>query len=174
MLDIGARDGYFSQLLTEYFDEVTALDLEKPDFSFPRVTTVAGDATNLQFADDSFDCVFCAEVLEHIPDVAQACREIARVARHEILIGVPYKQDTRLGRTTCQSCGRKNPPWGHLNRFDERRLAKLFPGLSVEASSFVGSARSETNPLSTMLMDVAGNPWGPTTRTNLASTAAVN
>lgn len=160
VLDIGARDGYFSQLLTEYLDEVTALDLEKPDFSFPRVTTVAGDATNLQFADDSFDCVFCAEVLEHIPDVAQACREIARVARHEILIGVPYKQDTRLGRTTCQSCGRKNPPWGHLNRFDERRLAKLFPGLSVEASSFVGSARSETNPLSTMLMDVAGNPWG--------------
>jgi protein-L-isoaspartate O-methyltransferase len=42
VLDIGARDGYFSQLLTEYFDEVTALDLEKPDFSFQRVTTLAG------------------------------------------------------------------------------------------------------------------------------------
>ena len=160
VLDIGARDGHFSQILTEYFDEVTALDLERPDFSFQRVTTVAGDATRLQFSDNSFDCVFCAEVLEHIPNVVQACREIGRVARHEVIIGVPYKQDTRLGRTTCRSCGRKNPPWGHVNRFDERRLARLFPGLSIGASSFVGSVRSETNPVSTMLMDMAGNPWG--------------
>jgi len=160
VLDIGARDGHFSQLLTEYFDEVTALDLEKPDFSFPRVTTVAGDATNLQFADNSFDCVFCAEVLEHIPDVAQACREIARVARHEVLIGVPYKQDTRVGRTTCRSCGRKNPPWGHVNRFVENQLAMLFPTLTITASSFVGSVQSATNPISTLLMDTAGNPWG--------------
>jgi hypothetical protein len=98
--------------------------------------------------------------LEHIPNVVQACREIERVAGHEVIIGVPYKQDTRLGRTTCRSCGGKNPPWGHVNPFDERRLARLFPGLSIKASSFVGSVRSETNPVSTMLMDMAGNPWG--------------
>jgi SAM-dependent methyltransferase len=144
VLDIGARDGHFSQLLTEYFDEVTALDLEKPDFSLPRVTPVAGDATRLQFADNSFDCVFCAEVLEHIPDVAQACREIARVALHEVLVGVPYKQDTRLGRTTCQSCGCENPPWGHVNRFDEKRLIRLFAGLRLVSMSFVWSNREVT------------------------------
>lgn len=160
VLDIGARDGHFSRVLTEHFDEVTALDLEKPDFSIQRVTTLAGDVTNLQFADDSFDCVFCAEVLEHVPEVVQACREIARVARHEIVIGVPYKQDTRLGRTTCRSCGHKNPPWGHVNRFDEQRLAKLFHGLTIKAMSFVGLVRDATNPISTFLMDMAGNPWG--------------
>ena len=32
VLDIGARDGYFSIRLTDYFAEVTALDLEKPPF----------------------------------------------------------------------------------------------------------------------------------------------
>jgi SAM-dependent methyltransferase len=160
VLDIGARDGYFSKFLTEYFDSVTALDLEKPEFGYPGVVAVAGDVTQLQFADSSFDCVFCAEVLEHIPNVEQACREIARVARHEIVIGVPYRQDTRVGRTTCQKCGRRNPPWAHINTFDERRLIQLFPQLELTARSLVGTLKSATNPVSTMLMDLAGNPWG--------------
>lgn len=161
VLDIGARDGHFSRLLTEYFDEVTALDLHKPAFSFPGVVTVEGDATRLNFPDESFDCVFCAEVLEHIPDVQMACDEMIRVAKHEIIIGVPFKQDTRVGRTTCASCGKSNPPWGHVNSFTERRLLRLFSGLQVLSQSFVGSTREVTNPLSAFLMDLAGNPWGP-------------
>lgn len=160
VLEIGARDGYLTRPLAERFEQVTALDLEKPAFDLPRVTTVAGDATRLQFQDDSFDCVLCAEVLEHIPDVEQACRELVRVARHEIIVGVPYRQDTRLGRTTCSKCGKVNPPWGHVNRFDEARLAQLFPGLRIKEKSFVGSVNESTNFVSAMLMDFAGNPWG--------------
>lgn len=160
VLDIGARDGHFSRLLTEYFESVTALDLHKPSFEYSGVTNVAGDVTRLQFEDSSFDCVFCAEVLEHIPDLDRACREIARVARHEIVIGVPFKQDTRLGRTTCRECGKPNPPWGHVNSFDEARLSALFSGLSVKAKSFVGSSKSASNPIASLLMDLAGNPYG--------------
>lgn len=160
VLDIGARDGHFSRLLTKDFPSVTALDLERPAFEYPGVMTVAGDVTRLQFADDSFDCVFCAEVLEHIPTVKTACREIVRVARHEIIIGVPFKQDIRFERTTCQSCRKTNPPWGHVNSFDEDRLLRLFSGLRVVSKSFVGTANKRTNPISTVLMDLAGNPWG--------------
>ncbi|MDP2898363.1 MAG: class I SAM-dependent methyltransferase [bacterium] len=160
VLDIGARDGHFSRLLTERFAEVTALDLQRPRFEFPHVVTIAGDATHLDFADDSFDCVFCAEVLEHIPGLHSACREIVRVAKHEIIIGVPFRQDIRFGRTTCRSCGRTNPPWGHVNSFAEDRLSNLFSGLRVASKSFVGVTKEATNPLSTFLMDLAGNPWG--------------
>lgn len=160
ILDIGARDGFFSAILTKHFSEVTALDLEKPPFTIPGVTTVAGDATRLQFPDDSFDCVFCAEVLEHIPDAATACREIVRVARHEIIIGVPFRQDTRIGRTTCRGCGKTNPPWGHVNSFTEERLVALLAGARVKTRSFVGENREATNALSTWLLDLAGNPWG--------------
>jgi SAM-dependent methyltransferase len=160
VLDIGARDGYFSQLLTKFFEQVTALDLEKPSFRFAHVETVAGDVTNLQFPDGAFDCVFCAEVLEHIPDLPKACKEIARVAKHEIVIGVPFRQDTRYGRTTCSQCGKVNPPWGHLNSFDEGRLASLFSGLSPVSKTFVGTTKETTNSISAFLMDLAGNPWG--------------
>jgi len=160
VLEIGARDGHFSRLLTQYFTTVTALDLQKPPFEYPRVVPVAGDVTKLDFRDDSFDCVFCAEVLEHIPDVRKACSEIITVAKHEIVIGVPFKQDTRVGRTNCRACGNTNPPWGHVHSFDEDRILRLFSGLKVISKSFVGTNKRATNPISTLLMDMAGNPWG--------------
>jgi SAM-dependent methyltransferase len=160
VLDVGARDGYFSLLMAEHFARVVALDLHPPAIRHPGVTALAGDATALCFPDRSFDCVFCAEVLEHIPALERACREIARVARYEILIGTPFRQDIRLGRTTCRACGHTNPPWGHLRSFDELELRRLFPGFEVVAKSFVGSVREVTNPLSVLLMDLAGNPWG--------------
>jgi SAM-dependent methyltransferase len=160
VLDVGARDGHFSRLLTEYYEEVTSLDLQKPRFEIPRVKTVAGDVTDLQFPNESFDCVFCAEVLEHIPDLERACSEIIRVAKHHVVIGVPFKQDIRVGRTTCHSCRKIVPPWGHVNSFNETSLSQLFAGLDVTAKSFVGSSNAATNPISTFLMDLAGNPWG--------------
>jgi glycosyltransferase involved in cell wall biosynthesis len=162
VLDVGARDGNLSRLLTEHFASVTALDLEKPSIAHDRITCVEGDVTRLELASDSFDVVLCSEVLEHIPGkrLEQACRELIRVAKSHVVIGVPYRQDIRLGRATCQSCGRGNPPWGHVNVFDERRLTELFLPLRKAGVTFVGSSRSRTNALSSWLMDVAGNPWG--------------
>lgn len=160
ILDVGARDGHFSQLLTQYFESVTALDLTMPQFQFDRVLPVQGDVTNLQFPDEHFDVVFCAEVLEHIPALEKACSEISRVARHSIVIGVPYQQDTRMSRTTCSHCGKANPPWGHVNIFDERKIVSLFPDWHPDKTSFVGSTNERTSSLSTWLMDLAGNPHG--------------
>jgi SAM-dependent methyltransferase len=160
VLDIGARDGHFSQLLTNHFESVTAVDLTLPQFDFDRVRAVQGNVTMLQFPDNSFDVVFCTEVLEHVPALRKACSEIVRVARHAIVIGVPYRQDTRFGRTTCNHCGQKNPPWGHVNTFDEHKLSGLFPQYRVIRSSLVGSTNERTNPFSTWLMNLAGNPWG--------------
>jgi len=161
-LDIGARDGHFSQLLARRYTHVVALDLQKPEFECPGVECVQGDATRLQFDSNCFDLVFCAEVLEHIaePGLGRACAEIERVARDLILIGVPYKQDLRIGRTTCQACGRPNPPWGHVNSFDEAALQRCFPGCSVVSTGFVGRRVEGTNALSVRLLDFAGNPFG--------------
>lgn len=162
VIDIGARDGYITLRLAERFAKVTALDLAKPAIDHPRVECVGGDVTSLAFPDGSFDAALCAEVLEHIPPplLPGACAELARVVRRFVLVGVPYRQDTRVGRTTCRSCGRPNPPWGHVNRFDEHRLAALFAGCTVRAMGFIGTVRGATNPVSMRLMDMAGNPDG--------------
>ena len=161
-LDIGARDGYISNLLTRDFAEVTALDLEMPEVSNPKVATVRGDITKLDYPDNAFDVVVCTEVLEHIPPqlLELACRETSRVAKHAVLVGVPYKQDRRMGATHCVFCGKENPCWGHVNDFDEAKLTRLFAGLTPIRTSFVGRTRDKTNAASAYLMHRARNPWG--------------
>lgn len=162
-LDVGTRDGWFSVILTEKFDKVTALDLEMPAINNPKVTPVKGDASNLVFDDDTFDLVFCAEVLEHIPSalLQKVCDELVRVSKKYIIVGVPYKQDTRICRTRCFTCGGINPPWGHVNSFNETKLQSLFPSCLVKKMEFVGNNNEYTNFLSEFFMDLADNPYGP-------------
>ncbi|MDP2004466.1 MAG: class I SAM-dependent methyltransferase [Rubrivivax sp.] len=162
VLDVGARDGHLSSLLADRFERVVALDLDVPEVAHPRVSCVAGDATALDYPDNTFHTVVCAEVLEHIPAslLPLACREIVRVASHCAVIGVPYRQDLRLGCTTCRSCGATNPPWGHVNSFDEHRLVTLMTGMTPMVTDFVGRTRSASNALSARLLNFAGNPFG--------------
>ena len=162
ILEIGARDGHFSVLLKDHFANVTALDLNKPNIQKEKVHCVQGDVTDLAFNDNSFDSVLCAEVLEHIPPpkLEEACKELTRVAKKHLIIGVPYKQDIRVGRTTCYSCGKKNPPWGHVNSFSKKRLEKLFEKFEVTEVSFVEEIEEGTNFIATFLLDLAGNPYG--------------
>ncbi len=161
-LDIGARDGFLSVQLAERYDSVVALDLEQPDVSHPKVRPLKGDARKLDFPDKSFDLVLCAEVLEHIGGTAlsNVCFEMARVARRYVVVGVPYRQDLRVGKTTCRQCGKPNPPWGHVNRFDEATLRSLFPDMTLRRASFVGLNTDRTNFIAAALLDYAGNPYG--------------
>ena len=162
-LDVGARDGFLSIALASRVEHICALDLIAPEVAHPQVSVVTGNAAKLGFADESFDAVVCAEVLEHIasPMLEQACSEMVRVSRYALLIGVPFWQDTRFGRLTCNTCGQHNPPWGHVNTFDEQRLQQLFPDLRMASVSFIGRNRDRTNFVSAALNDWAGNPWGP-------------
>ena len=162
VLDIGARDGFISREVLPLFSQVTALDLRRPAFEHESINKVEGDVRHLQFCDEAFDVIICAEVLEHVPtkDLGTACAEIIRVARHEALIGVPYKQDLRSAKTTCRACGRINPAWSHVNSFDERRLRALFLPMKPVAISFVGQHHNQTNAVASALMTIARNPYG--------------
>lgn len=161
-LDVGARDGFISIRLSELVPKITALDLTTPNIRHPSITTVAGNATALPFPDNHFDLVLCSEVLEHIPPpgLDAACLEIVRVTRKYALIGVPFDQDTRVARTSCIACGAKNPPWGHVNSFPEKKLLRLFSAMKPLRTKFVGLNFDQTNFVSTILNDWAGNPWG--------------
>jgi SAM-dependent methyltransferase len=162
LLDVGAGNGYISHLLTEKCRTVTALDLVRPECDYENVMPVQGDVTQLQFPDNSFDTVVCTQVLEHVPTrlLSKACTEIARVAKYNVVIGVPYRQDLRLERVTCPVCRRDNPPWAHVNTFDERKLLRLFPLLNELRKVYVGERTEWTNGFAVRLMDLGGNPWG--------------
>ena len=162
VLEIGARDGHLSLLLTQHFNSVYALDLELPSISHEKIICVKGDVTQLDFDDNFFDVTFCTEVLEHIPKelLSKACDELTRVSSKYIVIGVPYKQDLRSGETTCPTCHKSNPPWGHINSFSKEKLVNLFRTVKPASVNFVGTNNDKTNFISHSLMKIAGNPYG--------------
>lgn len=159
-LDVGARGGRFSRLLAGRAKRVVALDLIPPSIGYPRVENIAGDIRNLPFSDASFDVIFCTEVLEHVAELEKACRELARVTRQWLIVGVPYRQDTRVGRNTCRHCGGISPPHGHIHSFDENKLSRLMPTLASHTVLFAGERHEHSNALAARLMDWSGNPWG--------------
>ncbi|HOO69392.1 MAG TPA: methyltransferase domain-containing protein [Bacteroidales bacterium] len=162
VLEAGCRDGYITLKLAAKYPAVTALDLKLPQIDHPNVTCVKGDITSLPFKDNSFDLTVCTEVLEHIPPekLGKACRELMRVSRRYLLIGVPYKQDLRVHAMKCIHCGTINPTTGHVNTFDEDLLKTLFNGMPFGTVEYPGTGVYKTNRLSYAIYKRYGFPYG--------------
>jgi len=76
-LDVGAREGHQTRWLRERGYDVTSVDLEPRFEGCLQVDVDEG----LPFEDESFDLVWCAEVIEHLKDPARAMAELRRVTR---------------------------------------------------------------------------------------------
>ncbi len=88
VLDVGGAAGVMTEIFADVFDEVVELDIDhvaiergRQQCKSPNVTWVCGDATKLEFPDESFDCVICNHVYEHVDDQVGLAREIRRVLK---------------------------------------------------------------------------------------------
>jgi ubiquinone/menaquinone biosynthesis C-methylase UbiE len=91
ILDVGSGAGQIAKHLLKYADSdarITCCDLS-PEMlrrarNRLRSTTpshVAADLCRLPFASESFDCVTCGYVLEHLPEARPGLAELSRVMR---------------------------------------------------------------------------------------------
>ena len=99
-LDAGCGEGFVARRV---IDAGPGIDLTGCDVSHtalevaakanPEARFVAGSVVDLPFPDRSFDVVGCFEVLEHLPDdlPRRALSELARVARHGVVLSVPHE-----------------------------------------------------------------------------------
>lgn len=91
----------------------------------PGVHPVVGDAGLLPFPDRSADLVLCIEVLEHLPTVAPAVAELARVAKERCVVSVPWEPWFRLGNLARgKNVARFGNDPEHLRMFTPRRLRR--------------------------------------------------
>jgi SAM-dependent methyltransferase len=100
VLDLGCGAGRHAAEACRRGATVVALDMSAPDLKEARDrlsevdlegtrgVAVRGDALRLPFADDTFDRIIIAEVLEHIPADEAAMAELARVVRPGGLVAV--------------------------------------------------------------------------------------
>ncbi len=76
-LDVGCRDGYFSELLKRKGYSVISIDIE-PKYKYAKVI----DANKpLPFPSGTFDLIWCSEVIEHLKNPLFSLAEFRRVLK---------------------------------------------------------------------------------------------
>ncbi|PKK89582.1 MAG: hypothetical protein CVV64_13520 [Candidatus Wallbacteria bacterium HGW-Wallbacteria-1] len=82
ILEIGAGTGEQARLLSSLGFRVEAVDLTSSAYSRHRVFPVIEyDGINLPWDDQSFDCVFSSNVLEHVTEIEALMEEVSRVLK---------------------------------------------------------------------------------------------
>ncbi|VVC03745.1 Ubiquinone biosynthesis O-methyltransferase [Candidatus Bilamarchaeum dharawalense] len=95
ILDDGCGGAVISRRLANLGYKVTGFDISKKLLDkIPKTTNLVlttGTSEKLPFKNNSFDCVICSEVLEHITDNHPVILEISRVVKKDgtVLVTVP-------------------------------------------------------------------------------------
>lgn len=142
VLEIGCGLGPYVDAMNKDGFQAVGIELEEQIVAAAQAKgrpVSVGDATNLQFADNSFDTCMLLEVIEHIEQFETALLEAGRVARNSLLISVPNSEPIpQLSR-------RMVIPWHlleatHINFFTPAILGtllrRLFPGKPVRVEGY--------------------------------------
>jgi SAM-dependent methyltransferase len=125
-LDVGCRIGVQSRWLEDRGYRVTSIDVEK---AYEHAAVV--DANDrLPYPDESFDLVWCSEVIEHLRDPAYSADELRRVLKTggRLVITTPnsYAWFFRLLDLAGLPPARLQDP-GHVHFFRLDDVRRLFP-----------------------------------------------
>ncbi len=112
--------GLYLQLKQQPMLEYVGADIDKSRYRHIENVQEA-NLTATHFPDDSFDCIICSHVLEHIPDDAAAFSEIFRILKpggHALLLapfaldGLPTEEDPTINDPEEQD--RRFGQWDHV------------------------------------------------------------
>ncbi len=78
-LDIGFRGGYFSKLLESYGYNTTSTDIEK---SYDKCEVVNANDP-LPYESNSFNVIWCSEVIEHLKNPQETLTEFKRILKQD-------------------------------------------------------------------------------------------
>jgi len=133
VLDIGAGSG----ALIRKIPNSIGIDI------IPNNLVQEGEITNLKFDDNSFDTVFCTEVIEHLnnEDIEKGINEIYRVLKPKgnLILTTPYNENLKKGELICPKCNFRFHLWQHLQSFDSNRIKKVlsnFKIINIKIKSF--------------------------------------
>ena len=133
ILDIGSGAGQIAKHLLRYSDpgaSITCFDLSQQMLRRARMRLkrdqpnfVAADMARMPFADDSFDCITCGYVLEHLPDPQTGLAEVSRVLQRGGRMFLLATEDSFSGAWTSRL-------W-HCQTYNRRDLMKTCEALGL-------------------------------------------
>lgn len=88
ILDVGVGIGAIARLVNKHNLEIHGIDIssnlvEKCRRDHPHIKAITGDAENLPYRDNSFDCTYCVNVTFYFPNLPKAIDELLRVTRDD-------------------------------------------------------------------------------------------
>lgn len=94
ILDVGCGNGFFTRPLARWA-KCTGLDFSQRmlDLNPVDAIKVCGGVNSMPFEDNSFDLVFCSNLLHHIPDALTAVLEMRRVSSRYVVISEPNRNN---------------------------------------------------------------------------------
>lgn len=128
VLDVGCGTGWFTRRFAEQDGlSITGLDPNANWLNYarqcaPQINWREGDARSLSFDDNSFDSVVSVTALCFVDDWQQALREMVRVSRRRIVLGLLNRQSL-LWRGKGQAGGQGAYRGAHWHTADEVRTA---------------------------------------------------
>lgn len=140
VLDLGGGSGVLLPTLSQMFRQVVCLDRFAEEaqaiakrYHLANVALIEGSLLHASLADETFDVVIAADVLEHVQPLREACHEIHRLTGKWFLITGPTENlFYRLGRL---ACGFQRPK-DHYHTYRQVEEHILDAGFRLERRSF--------------------------------------
>ena len=137
VLEIGCNRGLLMQRMEAYGADVVGIDLNPKVVQKKIVEKVYEmDASNLNFPDASFDKIYSAHTIEHIPDLTKAFKEMARVLKPGGRIVLIYPAEPIRGFFVLFRAllVYKNPMMArkiHLHKLNPKKIQKYIQGTGL-------------------------------------------
>ncbi len=131
VLDIGSGSAWLAKRIGKN-KIIVSLDISinnikkaLKEYPFENHFGVVGDAYHLPFADNSFDCIVAAEIIEHLETPSEFIRQAINKLKKNgtLIISTPYKE--KISQYLCIHCNQLTPQNAHLHSFDENKLKAL-------------------------------------------------
>ena len=147
VLDVGCGPGKLLHRIP--VGKAYGTDLGRVGLKHVRRPVARSSILELPFASNSVDVVLCAEVMEHLDPthLAQAAKELYRVARRSVLVTVPYQEQLLASSHQCPSCECVFHLHGHQQSLHEDDIRVLFPDDAEVTTRFSWKVRPYWEPL---------------------------
>lgn len=144
LLDIGCGNGFFTHYFSKIADSV-GLDYSRYMLSInPCNSLIQGSALFLPFKNETFEIVFCSNLLHHVEDPTIVLREMKRVSKKFVILSEPNRNNPFMLLFSVIV----REEHGTL-RFSLRYMKRLVElcGLKIIASRAMGSIVPNKTPL---------------------------
>jgi SAM-dependent methyltransferase len=148
LVDVGCGNGVFVNYLQNDSREfkLLAIDRSATALKYVKTEKMEGDIANIPLPSNSFDCVTCLEVIEHLPIeiYKNALSELARISKKYVIISVPLDEDLKKKYTQCPSCKSIFNADLHLRKFDYDIIKELLKEFNYECVLVNMAGQQET------------------------------